>query len=294
VAVWEDVVTTGLIGTDRRPVSNELPPTWGVGVDQALDPAHAVLSLAARHRAVDRAGSRLPSCLPSPSAPPDPEPVASRAAHEILVRLLSPPQIDLLNLWLIAGAESGQRVSAAYWTPLLILAVRTTELDRSALASVLGARGMWFVDQNPQWIRLAKALRPPAGEKPSPEHDGAEISATEDAVRADPELILRLPPPWPEQLTRAVLDFVASGRLQQRGPRFAAAVGARLPLQHYPLLRSTIHQIATRDLPLTAAAVRSLREAVLVLERTVWLRIEMRSAFSGVPIIVQRLEIPPW
>jgi hypothetical protein len=30
------------------------------------------------------------------------------------------------------------------------------------------------------------------------------------------------------------------------------------------------------------------------LERTVWLRLEMRSAFTGEPIIVDRLEMPPW
>jgi hypothetical protein len=220
--------------------------------------------------------------------------MASSSAHEILVRLLSPPQIDLLNLWLIAATEHGQRVSAAYWTPLVILAVRSTELDRTALARVLGERGLWFVDQNPQWTRIAKVLRSHVEEKLSPEHDVAGVAATEDAVRADPELILQVPPPWPAELTRLVLNIITSGQLQQRGPSFAAAVGARLPLQHYVLLRSTFRQIATRDLSLAPAGVRSLREAVLALERTVWLRIEMQSAFAGEPIMVQRLEIPAW
>jgi hypothetical protein len=37
-----------------------------------------------------------------------------------------------------------------------------------------------------------------------------------------------------------------------------------------------------------------VREALLALERTVWIRIEMQRAFTGEPIVVQRLEIPPW
>jgi hypothetical protein len=76
-----------------------------------------------------------------------------------LARLLSPPQVDLLNLWLATAAEHGQHASAAYWTPLAIVAARTTELDRTALAAALGDRGVWFVEQNPDWARLAKGLQ---------------------------------------------------------------------------------------------------------------------------------------
>jgi hypothetical protein len=55
-----------------------------------------------------------------------------------------------------------------------------------------------------------------------------------------------------------------------------------------------VQQITARDEPLTAAEQRSVREALLTLERTVWLRLEMSSAFSGEPIVLERLEIPPW
>jgi hypothetical protein len=67
-----------------------------------------------------------------------------------------------------------------------------------------------------------------------------------------------------------------------------------MPLHHYELLRSALPQIAQGQDLLTSAAVRSVREAMLALERTVWLRIELRSVFSGEPIMVERLEIPPW
>lgn len=287
-------MATGLIGTDRRVVPHELPPSWAVELDQDLDPARAVLTLAARHRAASRAGDRLPSCPPGPAAPPNHEPVASRAAHEILIRLLSPPQVELLNLWLVAAADHGQGVSAAYWTPLAMVAARITELDRRLVARALGYRGVWFVEQNPQWARLAKSLRSDAKDEVRRQPNLSEADAGADAVRANPELILRVSPPWSNQLTRAVLEIIAGGQLQQRGARYAAAVGARLPLQHYELLRSTIQQSAAREAPLTAAGLRSVREALLALERTVWIRIEMHSAFSGEPIVVERLEIPQW
>jgi hypothetical protein len=293
--VWEDVVATGLIGTDRRPVPEKLPGSWGIEVDQSIDPAHTVLTIAARRRAVRRASGLLSSCSAGSPAPPDRQPLASRAAHEILVRLLSPPQVDLLNLWLMAAAERGQRASGAYWTSLVMVATRTTELDRAALAAALGDRGVWFVQQNPEWARLAKGLRPRPKEQISSEpKDSPGVEVTEEALRANPELIMSLTPPWPAEFTRAVLAVIASGQLQQWAARYATAVGARVPLQHYELLRSTVQEIPARELPLNPAALRFVREALLALERTVWIRIEMHCAFAGEPIVVQRLEIPPW
>jgi hypothetical protein len=293
MAMWEDVVTTGLIGTDRRPVPDKLP-SWGAEPDHATDPEHAVLSLAARHRAVTRAGGLLQSCPQGIVAPPNREPVAGRAVHEILDRLLSPLQPDLLNLWLIAAAQHGQGAAASYWTTLVMVAARSSAVDRAALARALGERGVWFVEQNPRWNRLARGLRSPAQNDVPAEPDVTDAEITEDAVRADPELIMRAATPWSDQLSRTVLAIIGSGLLRQRGARYAAAVGAGLPLEHYELLRSAVQQVPARDELLTPHELRSVREAFLALERTVWLRMEMRSAFSGEPVVVDRVEIPPW
>ena len=288
-------MATGLIGTDRRLVPGKLPGGWGIELDKSIDPAHTVLTLAARHRAVQRASGLLTSCSAGSPAPPDRQPLASRAAHEILARLLSPPQVALLNLWLMAAADRGQRASGAYWTSLVMVAARTTGLDWAALAAAFGDRGVWFVQQNPEWARLAKGLRPqPKQQIASEPNDFPGVGVTKEAVRANPELIMSLTPPWPPEITRAVLAVIASGQLQQRAAQYAAAVGARVPLQHYELLRSAVQEIPARELPSTPAALRSVREALLALERTVWIRIEMQFAFSGEPIVVQRLEIPPW
>jgi hypothetical protein len=291
--VWEDVVTTGLIGTDRRPVPESTSASWGIKLDQTVDPAHAVLTLAARHRAVARASELLPTCPAGAVAPPNQLPVASPAAHEILAGLLAPPQIDLLNLWLLAAVRCDQGVSAAYWTPLAMLAARSPDLDRTALVKAVGDRGVWFIEQNPHWARLAKSLRSQVADT-SAERNVADVDVTEDAVRANPDLIMDAATPWSDQLTRTVVDIIGSGQLRQRGARYATAVGTRVPLQHYELLRSAVPQIADRQELLTPAGLRLVREALLALERTVWLRIEMHSAFSGKPIVVQRLEIPPW
>jgi len=285
MSVWEDVVTTGLIGTDRRPVPDGLPASWSAGLEQDHDPAHAVLSLAARHRAASRAGGLLPSCPPGPIGPPERVPVAGSAAHEILARLISPPQVDLLNLWLVTAVQAGQRASAAYWTSLVLVAVRTAALDRTALAGAIGDRGVWFVEQNPQWARLGKDLRSRLSDRASAEHTVAGVEVGEDAVRADPESIMAAAMPWPDRLTRTVLEIIGSGRLHKRGVRYAAAVGARLPLEHYELLRSAL---------LTSTPLPSVREALLALERTVWVRLEMRSAFTAEPIMAERLAMPPW
>jgi hypothetical protein len=190
-----------------------------------------------------------------------------------------------LNVWLVAAVQSGQQASAAYWTPLAMVAARTAELDRTAFAEAIGDRGVWFIEQNPQWARLAKDLRSRPPDEASPHHRVAEVEVTQDSVRADPELIMHAGTPWSEQLTSTVLEIICGGQPQQRAVRYATAAGARLPLQHYELVRSALQ---------TPIGLHVVREALLALERTAWLRLEIRSAFTGEPIIVERLEIPQW
>ena len=293
-AVWEDVVTVGLIGTDRRPVPDQLPPSWGAERNYGTDPAHAVLSLAARHRALTRAGGLLASCPPAPVGPPDRQPVASHAAHEILDRLLSPPQVELLNLWLVAAVQHGQRASSSYWTPLAMVAARTTAVDQAALARAIGERGVWFVAQNPQWTRLASSLRSDLHDDLLQGSSAPSVAVTDDEVIADPQLILRAATPWPRQLSETFLKIIGSGRLREHRSRYAATVGLRLPLEHYELLRSAVQQRPAPEEALTPLALRSVRDAYRTLERIVWVRMEIQSAFAGEPLAVQRLQIPPW
>ena len=156
-ATWADLVTTGLLGTDRRPVPNDLPDTWA-GLIPRDDLAKRVLDLAAQYRAWSRAGTRLQATDPPPSAPAGDGTCAPTAAQELLGRLLEVSGPSLINHWLAACVDRGLLVSAEYWQPLAVLAAGSVGYDRRLLGLALGDRGIWFVHQNPSWERLAAQL----------------------------------------------------------------------------------------------------------------------------------------
>ena len=285
MSVWEDVVTTGLIGTDRRPVPESCQRAGARKRSDHRSRARGAVACctasccraswwllppARRARSRRRTGCRW----------------RARGARDP-GRLLSPPQVDLLNLVVDAAARHGQRVAAAYWTLLAMLAPGAPPGPDGARRAV-GDRGVWFVEQNPQWSGLPRPAVPPAGRFSGPECRSVEIS--EDAVRADPELIMAPP---------------RHGRTNSAGRLFRSLAAASSAA--WGALRTAVGAPAASALRATAvssaadpggttmppAPRRSVREALLALERTVWLRIEMRSA-CGEPIMVERLEIPPW
>jgi hypothetical protein len=168
---WTDVVTTALLGTDRRPVPSPLPTPWGA-TSSAGDPATATLDLAAQHRAWSRAGSRLGRAEPPTIGPPLGD-LAPAPAQELLGRLLEAAQPVLINAWLAVCVRRGQVISPDHWPMLAVLTSGWILLDDALLARALGPRGRWFLAQNPQWAPRARHLEeaatlpesaPPAGE----------------------------------------------------------------------------------------------------------------------------------
>jgi hypothetical protein len=166
-ATWADLVTTALLGTDRRPVPIDLPGTWA-GLVPRDDPPKRVLDLAAQYRAWSRAGTRLQATDPPPRAPATVGTTAPTAAHELLGRLLEVPGPSLINHWLVACVDRGLLVSAEYWQPLAVLAAGSVGYDRRLLGLALGDRGIWFVHQNPAWGRLAAQLTAAMSETTAP------------------------------------------------------------------------------------------------------------------------------
>ena len=166
-ATWADLVTTALLGTDRRPVPNDLPSTWA-GLVPRDDPATRVLDLAAQHRAWSRAGTLLQAADPPPSAPAADGPSAPAAAQELLGHLLEVSGPILINHWLAACVDRGLLVWAEYWQPLAVLAAGSVGYDRRLLGLALGDRGIWFVHQNPSWERLAAQITAAMSETTSP------------------------------------------------------------------------------------------------------------------------------
>jgi hypothetical protein len=256
---WTDVVTTALLGTDRRPLPDDLPAGWsgerghrsaaGSADEASTAAASRVLALAARHRAVALAGAPLDRVsVPSVSATARPA-HAPRAAQDLLASMLAQPEPVLINLWLSACATRGLGVSPDLWTRLARLASRSTAYDRAALRQVIGDRGRWFLQQNPQWAALSSSPPEPAPVAPAAEGGSfpADVAPDEDdsrelaALRAVADvgpatgpaalrLVLTSPDPWSADLGRVALGLVLSGSLGAGTRAAAVEVASRLPL----------------------------------------------------------------
>lgn len=149
---WPELVTTALLGTDRRP----LP---GAADD---DPATALLDRAALHTVGRRAGLLPGRAAPAtPPAPEDPRPALPEAASQRLVMLLPAPGSsggsgslanvnELLPQYLAAANTHGYRVPAALVPPLLDAARARSELRGDAVG-LAGPLGRWLAERNPDW-----------------------------------------------------------------------------------------------------------------------------------------------
>lgn len=255
-AVWDEVVTTALLGTARRPLPPDVLSPAAPGPDAAA--GTVLLEHAVRRRALDRAARPLGRCPAPPLAPDDRTPWAPPAAQELLVRLLARPVPELLNAWLAAAAARRVRPAPEHWTALAALAATRPDLDRGVLAAALGPQGSWFVAQNPAWARLAEVLV-----RPVPSRAGGPPAAVPDetAVRARPELALDVPAPWPRELAVAALRVLLGGQLGWRASRYGAAVGARLAVADTDLLQQAADALpagAGRGAP----GLRVVQEAV--------------------------------
>ncbi|ORT59573.1 DUF5691 domain-containing protein [Streptomyces sp. CB03238] len=179
---WEDLVTSALLGTDRRaPAPDVLTP----GKDAPV----ALLDAAALHTVRRRAGL-LPgpaAALPEP-APRDERPPLPDAARRRLAQLLAdrsgassgggrrgtaPDLTELLPQWLAAANEHGYQAPASVLPALLDAARARTDLRPAAL-TFAGPRGLWLARLNPEW---RFALRGGSGGTTLPD------PTDEDAVR---------------------------------------------------------------------------------------------------------------
>jgi hypothetical protein len=163
--IWEDLVTSVLLGTDRRPPQ---PPLAGDALSeriQRLDPAQSpsfLLGAAALVTQYRQAGRLLAQiALPAPSVcPPEDRPACSPAAALRLKMMLGGSYKEILPEWLALAAERGKRVPAELLPELLSWADPDTPSIDSVLA-VIGQRGRWLLTQNPGWedVLLAETMR---------------------------------------------------------------------------------------------------------------------------------------
>ena len=193
MSTWQDLVTAGLIGTERAAVplvaipglpalpgappdipfpDNPTPDSPAPGNPTADspgpdrpapdDPAALLLDSAALLTVARRAGRPPGRAEPLPAAEPDPAPVVSLAAGRRLARILGGEQPDLLAEWLAAAVARGRRIPAQLLPGLLDRARRVSpsggELRRLA-AQAGGSRARWLAGLNPAWkFLLAETL----------------------------------------------------------------------------------------------------------------------------------------
>ncbi|MFE3514868.1 DUF5691 domain-containing protein [Streptomyces sp. NPDC059166] len=176
-ATWDELVTSALLGTDRRP----LPRADG----SAPTPAE-LLATAAVHTVRRRAALRPGAAAAEPlaPAPADPRPSLPAAARRRLARLLadrsSPPNgrrgtapdlTELIPQWLASASAHGYRAPAELLPPLLDAARARTDL-RPYVLPFAGPRGLWLAALNPEW---RFALRPSSRGAQRPDISDPEV-----------------------------------------------------------------------------------------------------------------------
>lgn len=153
--IWQDILTTALIGTERKNLT-PIPPTNQLS--QLLsqlnysDPEWALLSAAAIISLYQKA-EQIPvidnQSIPTPCQNSDLS-ICSPLAGEYLKVMLLKERQQLLWEWLAAAAAAKKQVPA-YSLPELLELGRTLPHLRLAILPVLGKRGRWLAAQNPQW-----------------------------------------------------------------------------------------------------------------------------------------------
>ncbi|MFC4113749.1 DUF5691 domain-containing protein [Nonomuraea zeae] len=139
---WEDLASTALVGTGRRPYRGDLL-------------ADAAVEVARR-----RAGRRTDESAPPAPAPAEEQAAVGRRAAERLVRIIGGDHERLLPEWLAAAAATGRRVPA-YALPELLERGRRDRSIRVHLGVLAGRRGRWLAGLDPAWDYL---LEEPTGE----------------------------------------------------------------------------------------------------------------------------------
>ncbi|MGW0496421.1 DUF5691 domain-containing protein [Streptomyces sp. NPDC003007] len=173
---WEGLVTTALLGTDRR-----TPPGSAPGPDAPVALLDAAAVQTVRRRAGLRPARAAERLQP---APVDARPALPPAAAHRLAMLLAdrpgpsgggrrgaaPDLVELLPQWLAAANARGFAPPPQVLPALLDAARGRTDLRPAAL-EFAGPRGLWLARLNPDW-RFALRATPGGGAAlPQPEDD---------------------------------------------------------------------------------------------------------------------------
>ena len=268
-AHWAELVTTALLGTDRR-MPDDLAEA---------DPATAVLRQAARHRAVALLGAPAVTASAPEPAPGQQLPDAPPEADRLLTDLLRTPDPALVSCWLTACAAHGRTVHSIHWTRLARLAAHSTTYDRAALGAAFGARGRWFLRQNPEWRKLAADAEQTPNPEPPPSSPNPSTPTAQD-VLLDPEAIFTAPRPWgPELVSAAYAVLGGEGEVPPRRT-YPSRLGVALPTALYPsIAKAGEYYLLGPDA--SPARRRTIRDRFVALELAAYARAAIDQAFTG-------------
>ncbi|MFI1763768.1 DUF5691 domain-containing protein [Streptomyces sp. NPDC020800] len=258
---WEDLVTTALLGTDRR------PPAPGVSGREA---PVLLLDAAATATVRRRAGLRPARAARRPErAPEDPRPALPPAAARRLTMLLadrsggagggrrgsSPDLMELLPQWLATANAHGYAAPPQALPALLDAARGRTDLRPAALAFA-GPRALWLARLNGDW-RFALRSAPGGGTAlPDTEDDKAVQQLWQEGLFAERVALLaalraRTPAPARELLTATWATERAEDRLM-----FLDSLRTGLSPEDEPFLEQALSD-RSRNVRATAAELLS-------------------------------------
>jgi hypothetical protein len=154
---WKSLLTTALVGTQRRPLNLEdsVEPFRNLVAQlEQQEPERALLALAGAMTLYQRAGQSAPidtTPLLDPCEGDELPPCSTHAGLILQQILLMPMYTPHLQEWLEAAARSGQRVIEEYLPRFLTAFERRANLPEH-FYDVLGKRGRWLAQQNPAWV----------------------------------------------------------------------------------------------------------------------------------------------
>ena len=241
--VWADLVAAALVGTDRHPPA--LPPVGGAlgellgKIAPDADPAGALLGAAAAVSLYRRAGWLPPTgaAQPFPPCPPDDLPTCSARAGAHLAQMLGGTHAAALPEWLESLAAAGCTVPAAT-LPILLERGRAEEPLRPRIVAMLGARGRWLADLNPDWDY---AIMP--GDTSAAE--AVTVHWETGSRDARLSLLSRLRADEPARARELLAASWASEKVDERAD-FLATFAEGLSMADEPLLEQTLNDRAER------------------------------------------------
>ncbi len=263
MTTWEELVTSALLGTDRR---GSVAQAAG---RSRKDAAAALLDQAALHTVRRRAGLRPgPAARLPEQAQPDPRPALPAAARRRLAMLLSdrpgvgsggrrgtaPDLTELLPQWL-SGANAHGYAAPPELLPALLDAARgRTDLRPPALAFA-GPRALWLAKLNPEW-KFALRTTPGGSALPSPDDEDAVRRLWEEGLFAERVALLGAVRAYDAEAARVLLESTWSTERAEDRLMFLDSLRTGLADGDEPFLERALSD-RSRNVRTTAAELLS-------------------------------------